>query len=179
MAKNPYLLTKEERELALDLFAKGKPLPTVINFIARSKGVSKIDKQVRHHITQALRTVNPNSHLCSQKSLEEIHKRRAEKRRDRKRAKFNITNALLEALEISTIEAALDVAKAALENVDDPRKLKALIQAINLLEESDDFNDKSKSKNDGDPESARADANKTIEALSRIIEGRGGHTPDL
>lgn len=182
MAKNPYTLTKEERELALDLFARGKPLAFVIRQIAKSKGTPTTTVEIRQQITQALRTVNPNSHVCSAKSLKEIRQRQTEKKRDRRRAKFNIVNSLLEALELHTTEAALDVAKAALENIDDPRKLKALIQAINLLESSEDFmesiNDKSEPGDAGDNQRNKADAQRTIEALVKIVQGSDGNPPD-
>ena len=67
---NPYLLTNTQKEYAMDLFARGKPLSFVIEKIAEDKGIRKpqITTEIKQGINKALITLNPNSNQCSEKN---------------------------------------------------------------------------------------------------------------
>lgn len=172
MAKNPFLLTNAEKEYAMDLFAKGKPLRFVILKIAKGRGL-KPTTEVKQGFNQALRSYNPDNDKCSDKNRREIAARKDRYKRDRKRAAFNTKTLLSDSLEDELENTALDVVKDALENIEDPRQLKALIESINLLADTTpetDHAETSETPDNDDQEDVATDAEGTIPAPHRSAE---------
>ena len=181
MAKNPYTLNIGEKDFAMDLFARGKPLRFVKRQIAKIKGIPSVTPEINGQLDQALRTLNPNHDHCSDKNRRTITEKKADYAKDRKRASFNTARTLLHALENAIEKSAVDIAESAVENVDNPRQLKALIQAIELVESlGEDWtkDDKSQSRDAGNNQSTETSTNRTIEALARILQDSDRDTPD-
>lgn len=67
---NPYLLTNAQKEYAMDLFARSKPLSFVIEKIAEDKGIRKaqLTTEIKQLLNKALITLNPSSKQCSEKN---------------------------------------------------------------------------------------------------------------
>ncbi len=165
----------------MDLFARGKPLRFVKRQIAKIKGIP-LTPEINGYLDQALRTINPNRSHCSAKNRRAIAEKKADYANDRKRASFNTARTLLHALENAIEKSAVDIAKTAVENVDNPRQLKALIQAIELVESLGEEwieNDTFELTDAGDNKGNRAGTSPTLEALVRIIRGSNSDDKDV
>ena len=94
-------------------------------------------------------------------------------KRDRKRAAFNLKNILSGHLEGEVEVSGLNIIKAGLENIEDPRQLKALIESINLLADTTpetDHAQASETPDIDDQEDVATDAEGTIPAPHRSAE---------
>ena len=177
MAKNPYTLTATERELAIDLFAQGKPLQIIKEAIAQSKGIAHITPEINIHLNNALRTVNPNNKLCTAKSRQLINDRKKQYLHDRRRAAFNSSSQILSAIEIYLETIVIN-------DETDARQIKAIAEVIGITadmcgEYMDIDNDNPESRDAGDNQGNNADTKRTIEAIIQILRGSDGDAPDL
>ena len=125
-----------------------------------------ITQEIDALLDLALRTVNPNHNTCSEKNRRIINEKKIHYGNDRKRSALNAKSELLTALEDNIEEAAVEIVKAAVDNLDDPRQLKALIESIQLLadEPTATTNETSETETEYDSEDAYAEAEASLEA---------------
>lgn len=163
----PYALNAYEKEYALDMFARGKPLCYVKKQILKLKGLTTTTPKQKQQLDYALRQVNPNHNRFSEKHRRRYYELTNQYANDRKRATTNIKTEFLYAIENDIEETAAAIVKRAVENIDEPSKLKTLIEVVNLLVEDDQERHDDKPKPEPTPDTGENE--KLIADLEKFI----------